>query len=139
MESENQQLPAYDAIIPAPVRYAKIHAEAKLLYAEIHALSRKEGYCYARNGYLSRLCDVSERSIRRYINQLEDMRFIQVELTRDEKKRITGRRIYLSEAILFASQRPNLASSGMVKSGLKVVKKPEAKSGLVNKDIMEER
>lgn len=39
--------PNYYAIIPACVRYAKIKANAKLLYGEITALANKTGECYA--------------------------------------------------------------------------------------------
>jgi hypothetical protein len=48
--------PNYYAILPANVRYDKnLSANAKLLYAEISALSNKDGYSWASNSYFANL------------------------------------------------------------------------------------
>ena len=88
--------PAFDAIIPAPVRYCEeLRANAKLLYGEIRALSGPYGYCWATNGYFAELYGMNERSIARLISQLEKLKFITIKVTRDELGHVNGRRIYI--------------------------------------------
>ena len=69
--------PNYYAIIPADVRYDnRLCANAKLLFGEITALSSKTGECWASNGYFEALYDVSERTVRTWLEQLEDADYI---------------------------------------------------------------
>lgn len=68
--------PNYYAIIPAEVRYAKIKANAKLLYWEITALANKTWECYASNRYFSELYSVSEKQVSVWIKELVDNWFI---------------------------------------------------------------
>tara|TARA_R100001015_G_C4604652_1_gene159664 strand:- start:207 stop:839 length:633 start_codon:yes stop_codon:yes gene_type:complete len=69
--------PNYYAVIPAEVRYAKgITPNAKLLYAEITALSQKDGSCWASNKYFSKLYNVSSVTISRWISSLVKKGFI---------------------------------------------------------------
>lgn len=68
--------PNYYAVIPANVRYAKIKANAKLLYGEITALANKKGYCYASTGYFAELYEVSEKQVKIWIGELENHDFI---------------------------------------------------------------
>jgi hypothetical protein len=75
MEQTNEQ-PNYYAIIPANVRYAKINANAKLLYGEITALCNKEGYCWASDNYFANLYGVNKSSIQKWLNVLEKSGFI---------------------------------------------------------------
>lgn len=71
--------PAYWAVLPATVRYDKdLSASAKLLYAEISALSGKTGFCFAGNEYLMKLFDVSERTLQRHLKELEARGLIQI-------------------------------------------------------------
>ena len=73
--------PNYYAIIPAEVRYAKgITPNAKLLYAEITALSQKDGSCWASNKYFSKLYNVSSVTISRWISSLVKKGFINREI-----------------------------------------------------------
>lgn len=76
--------PQYFAIIPAPIRYSKITANAKLLYGEITALCNKEGYCWASDTYFAKLYDVDERTIRRWIKELKEAKFIYTENLKEE-------------------------------------------------------
>ena len=67
----------YYAILPANIRYDKgIPANAKLLYAEVTALCRKEGYCWATNEYFADLYKVDERTIERWIKKLSDKKYL---------------------------------------------------------------
>lgn len=72
--------PGFYAILPASVRYdTRLKAAEKILFCEITALSDQNGYCHAQNGYFSRLYQVDERTIRRWIHSLEKLGYICVE------------------------------------------------------------
>lgn len=95
LEAQGRE-PAFDAIIPAPVRYCdELRANAKLLYGEIRALSGPYGYCWATNQYFAELYGMNERSIARLIAQLEKLKFITIMILRDNQGHISGRRIYV--------------------------------------------
>lgn len=81
--------PNYYAILPAKVRYSeKISAAAKLLYAEISALSNKEGFCWATNKYFADLYKMDARSISRLVAELKDAGFITFKIDQGEQRRI---------------------------------------------------
>ena len=76
---EQNMKPSYWAVLPATVRYdEKIPASAKLIYAEISALTEKRGFCYASNEYLMQLFGVSERTLQRHLKALEGRGYIQI-------------------------------------------------------------
>ena len=80
---------SYYAIIPANVRYDKdISPNAKLLYGEITALCNQKGFCWASNQYFSLLYGVSDRTIRTLIKQLQDKKYIKVEIKENTKRLI---------------------------------------------------
>lgn len=69
--------PSYYAVIPANVRYDKtLPPLARLMYAEITALSNQYGYCFANNEYFMGLYDVTDRTVRNWIKALEDKGYI---------------------------------------------------------------
>ena len=71
--------PSYWAVLPAAIRYdAEIPASAKLLYAEISALTDQRGYCWASNAYFEGLYGLSERTIVRLIRALEKAGYIRI-------------------------------------------------------------
>ena len=71
--------PSYWAVLPAAIRYdPEIPASAKLLYAEISALTDQRGFCWASNAYFERLYDLSERTIVRLIRALENAGYIRI-------------------------------------------------------------
>lgn len=80
--------PAYYAIIPANVRYAKIPDGAKLLYGEITALSSKEGYCWASNSYFGGLYGVHPNTVSTWVQALKDSGFIAVVIHRNSLRKI---------------------------------------------------
>ena len=84
--------PGYWAVLTPEVRYdGKISSSAKLLYAEISALTTANGYCYATNAYFQRLYGITERTVIRLIRELESRGVIRVE---DAVGGRTRRRIY---------------------------------------------
>ena len=61
----------YFGILPAEIRYDKdLLPNAKLLFVEITALCRRQGYCWATNSYFAELLGASERTVTRWIKLL---------------------------------------------------------------------
>ncbi|WP_157821045.1 DnaD domain protein [Macrococcoides caseolyticum] len=86
--------PSYYAILSANVRYDKnISDKAKLLFADITALSNKYGYCTASNNYFAEIFDVTKETISRNISSLEKAGHVKVELIYKGKE-VIQRRIY---------------------------------------------
>lgn len=95
MNEENR--PAYYAIIPSEVRYCEeLKYSERLLYGEITALSGKEGYCFATNKYFAGLYHVIPGTISRWISHLEKLGFIKTEIITDDRNQILERRIYIN-------------------------------------------
>lgn len=74
------ETPTFYAILPASVRYdARLKAAEKILYCEITSLSNAKKYCHAGNNYFATLYDVDERTIRRWLHNLEELGYLQIE------------------------------------------------------------
>ena len=74
-----QSNPTYYAILTADVRYnPDLSPQEKLLFAEITALSNKDGLCTASNPYFSKLYSLSDVTISRQIKHLEELGFINI-------------------------------------------------------------
>lgn len=79
----------YYAVIPAVVRYDKdLSPNAKLLYGEITALCNEKGYCWATNSYFCDLYGVSERTIQRLLIQLNDKKYISIDIKNNRQRKI---------------------------------------------------
>lgn len=88
--------PGYYAVLPATVRYdPELRPNAKLLFAEITALTNARGYCWISNERLGEYFSISPKTVGSLIQQLARRGYISVELLRDEKRAITGRRIWI--------------------------------------------
>lgn len=75
--------PGYFAILPASVRYDnRLSASEKLMFSEITALAGRDGYAYAKNKYFAELYGVDERTIRRWIAKLADMKYVSVSMAK---------------------------------------------------------
>ena len=75
-----EEKPNYYAVIPATIRYDKdLKANAKLMYGEITALSSKYGECTASNNYFARLYEVNPSAISKWITELKEKNYIEVE------------------------------------------------------------
>lgn len=76
-----EQQPNYYAVIPARIRYdSGLVPSAKLLYGEITALCNKEGYCWATNEHFATLYSTSEKTISRWVKNLEEKGYIETEV-----------------------------------------------------------
>jgi hypothetical protein len=93
---DKKQKPNYYAILTADVRYDKrLTANAKLLYAEITALTNAKGYCWSTNAYFANLYGVSNTSISKWVSQLVKLGYLDIKLIyREGTKEILHR--YLS-------------------------------------------
>jgi hypothetical protein len=93
-----KEQPNYYAILTADVRYSKqINANEKLLYAEITALTHKEGYCWASNDYFAELYSCTPQAISKWIKNLKDKGFISCSyIYKEDSKEIQKRVIRIS-------------------------------------------
>ena len=88
----------YFAIIPADVRYdVRLTPNAKLLYGEITALCNEKGFCWAMNEYFADLYSVSKVSVSKWVGNLRDCGYINVQMQYKEgTKQISNRHIRLA-------------------------------------------
>lgn len=74
------EVPGWWTSLPAAVRYdPDLSSTAKLLYAEINALTTKRGYCYASNAYFINQFRISERTLQGILNKLKGKGYITIE------------------------------------------------------------
>lgn len=87
---ENEKIkPSFWAVLPANVRYSdKIGSTAKLIYAEITALSNINGYCWAPNDYFSELFKISIEQVSRLISDLCREGFLKRYVDKDNNRKL---------------------------------------------------
>lgn len=103
--------PNYYSILPANVRYDKRLGKpnAQILYSEITALSNKDGYCHASNGYFAKLYNVSNVTISRWLALLIDCGYLDSEdIYYKGTKQVKERRLYPLSDPLNNSVKPPL-------------------------------
>lgn len=84
----------FDAVIPSHLLLNNnVELSAIKLYAFIRNLTHVEGYCFAKNEYLSDLMGCCHKSIRNWLKSLCDEGYIEVDFLDDRTH--TDRRIYL--------------------------------------------
>jgi|TARA_R110002074_G_scaffold1973_5_gene11894 hypothetical protein len=89
--------PNFYAIIPATVRYSDdISSFQKLLFAEITSLTNSKGYCWANNNYFAELYNKHIITISKNISSLVKAGFIDVEVVRDVKNKVSERKIKIT-------------------------------------------
>lgn len=110
-----KERPSFYAVIPATVRYDNnLGSSEKLFYAEITAMSEKQGYCWASNSYFSNLYNVSKNTISRWVANLKDNGHVVVNIQRDGKQ-IVKREIYPIQKI--EDTYPQKSKEGTHKNG----------------------
>lgn len=91
----NEQ-PNFYAILPAFIRYNKqLTSLEKLIYAEISALTNKDGYCNATNAYFAELFGKTSGWISKTINKLKNLGFVSITVEINDFKEVTNRKIYI--------------------------------------------
>jgi hypothetical protein len=89
-----KEKPNFYAVLPATVRYdSDLSSSEKLFYAEITAMSQKEGYCWASNSYFSELYGVANSTVSTWVTGLKDKGHVVVEYEK-KGKNIEKRLIY---------------------------------------------
>jgi hypothetical protein len=84
--------PSYWAVLPSNIRYAKdLTLLQKVLFAEITALSNKEGYCWASNDYFANLYDKNSDYISTTINDMAKKGYIIVHIENFNQRKIWAR------------------------------------------------
>ena len=74
------------AIIPISVLEDKeLSANAKLLYGEILALSKKSGKCYATNEYLALKIGLKRKTIPNLLKELSNKGLLKIDIQRNDK------------------------------------------------------
>lgn len=101
------EYPAYDAIIPAGVRYdPALRPNAKLLYGEIRALASRDGYCWATNAYFADLYGISQKTVSELIGTLVKRGHVWVETERDVRtNEVIRRQLWVSAAMYAAAKK----------------------------------
>lgn len=112
--------PSYFSILTADVRYderLKNHADCKVLYSEITALSSKYGYCKASNKYFSKLYGRAIPTISKWINLLKKLGYIKVEMIyKENSKEIKERWLYPIATPISANVKTGINAN--VKTGI---------------------
>ena len=99
MTDKVPKYPGYTALLPPAVRYdQELRPAAKLLYAEISAMSDVTGFCWASNRYLGALLGLAKRTVSELLTQLEGRGYIMIEILRNEKNEVTERRLFITDA-----------------------------------------
>lgn len=76
----------YMAFLPYPVRHSRnVSPAAKLLFAELSTMLDKQQRTRVKNAQLCELLEAGERSINRWLNELEKAQFISVFLSGPER------------------------------------------------------
>lgn len=78
--------PGLYAVIPVSIlERTDLSANAKLAYAEINALAKKSGVCFATNEYIATRVGLVPRSMTKIISELKDFELIDVKIERSQK------------------------------------------------------
>lgn len=78
MRMDNEK-PGFWAVLPAAVRYdMKLPPMARLLYAEISALTDRHGYCFATNEYFQKLYQITDRTLQAHLRALKAGGYIRI-------------------------------------------------------------
>lgn len=127
----------YFAIIPANVRYDQdLTTNAKLLYGEITAIINLRGFIEVQDQYFSKLYGNSDSTIAKWIGQLKDLGFIEVEKISGKGQVIT-RRLTLGGQKKVSNEIPGpIAVSSSLFQKLEINKKK--KTQFRNSDIKKE-
>ncbi len=87
---------SFDCVLPTAIFYNQnIEPAAIRFYAIVRNLTRMSGYCFATNGYLSKLLGFDESTIKRWLSSLTKEGFLEIET--DKQGIHWQRKIYLAD------------------------------------------
>ena len=87
----------YWAVLTVPILESSVSDGAKLFYAQVSRYTNTRGYCWASNKTLSSELGVCERTVSRYVAELEAAGFVQTEVIGiSDRKRRRERHIRLA-------------------------------------------
>jgi len=120
-------------VIPKQVfENSELSSTAKILYGLIMLYSRREGYCWASNRYLSENCNCSQRNISRLIAELEGQGLIRSEDASDGKH-MKRRRLYITDLCDDADENVDRVTTKMsVGNGKKCPDGADKNGGYIN-------
>lgn len=84
-------------VIPGYILKKDLSHTAMVLYGLIFSLQREEGYAYASNAFYAEYLNLSIASVKRYLKELVDKKYIVVHVNRKSQDS-AQRKIYLSSA-----------------------------------------
>lgn len=64
----------------------QLSSSSKLLFGYLLSLSKKEGYCYASNDYLSNTFMVNVRTISKLLKELKEEKLIETKIIKGNRK-----------------------------------------------------
>lgn len=92
--------PSFYSILTAKVRYDnRLSFAEKVFYSEITCRTNALGYCYTSNSKFASLYNKDVRTITRWITHLNKLKYINIELIKNDNGSILQRRIYLNDSL----------------------------------------
>lgn len=96
--NEIENMPSFYSIMTANVRYDdRLSFAERVFYSEITCRTNTLGYCYTSNSTFAKLYNKDVRTITRWVSNLAELNYINVELIKDETGQVIQRKIYISE------------------------------------------
>ena len=131
-EKSGEFFPAFDAVIPSYIRYdSSLSNGAKMLYGEIRALTNAHGFCWASDEYFCKLYEVSYKTIRRWLANLEEAGHI----VQSKERNDVDQKLYRIIRLTLPQKIPDRKMDKNVQnSGQKCPKKRTKMSTVINKD-----
>ena len=114
--------PNYYAVLPANIRYADdLSCLQKLLYAEISALSNKDGFCYASNQYFADLYKKDPTWVSKSISDMQKKWYLKLDRENSSwfvRKIFVWELKILKKSIKTTCRKPQKASCRKVQEGI---------------------
>lgn len=103
MNPKFQEL-AFDVVLPAHLLVnPNVEPSAKIFYGLVRNLTKLEGYCFASNKYLAEMMEVDERTIKRWLQSLEEEGYLEKVI--EDKSFNPKRHIFISDNFKKSLQR----------------------------------
>jgi hypothetical protein len=102
-------------LIPPKIKSDKnLTGDQKLVLGRILGLIGQQGYCYAYNAWLGDEFGYTPKSISNMLSKFQSQGYVKIEVERDEKNRVTARKIYISQERFFGGADTSPSTNGEV-------------------------